>query len=249
MFKNGGVSSISDATTIEKWLFFGNVHDLEEFHSLQRVYFDQINGSASMRLVVFETWLLIDYCIRGLLMAGLQIRDHEELDLRYNLLPRGFRECVSLLRKLYAVNKALPEEPRHISGPARIWLFIREFDPDLLERLQIAEDAYRKASKLPMDDKSVARVLVQSVQYRTVPDAWLDVAVRVDESWDKRAGKLNAARNLAAHCHDEKRIAHKLGFNGPDALERVRVECLSLAEQLVGVSNGTHLRTATAERN
>jgi hypothetical protein len=230
------VGSITEPVNLENWLFFGNVHDLEEFDSLQRAYFDNTKGTASIRLVVLETWILIDYAIRGLLIAGFQIRgmDHEELDLRYNLLPRGFRECVSLLRKLYAVNRVLPAEPeRFLTLSMRAFRFIREFDPGLVDRLLAAENAYLDARNLP---GCSAHTMVQLVRYRSVSDDWLDVVARIDGSWESRANKLNAARNLAAHCHDERRIGCKLGFDGSNALVHAKAECWTLARELIGIN-------------
>jgi len=229
------VGPITEPVDLENWLFIGSLHDLEEFNSLQRAYLDSTKGAASIRLVVLETWILIDYAVRGLLIAGFQIRgmDHDDLDLRYNLLPRGFRECVSLLKKLYAVNRTLPVEPeRFLTGSMRAFQFIRNFDPGLVDRLLAAESAYCEARNLPR----YASHTLQPTRYRSVSDDWLDVAARVDEPWESRANKLYAARNLAAHCHDEMRIARKLGFDGSNALGHVRAECWNLVRQLIGIN-------------
>jgi hypothetical protein len=101
-----------------------------------------------------------------------------------------------------------------------------------MERPKAAETSHREAFKIEKHPGALA----YRIRYRSVPRGWLEVADQVDDSWTDRANRLNNARNLAAHRHDEKRIAAKLGISGENKHERVRAERLQLVDSLLGVS-------------
>jgi len=230
----GGQSPASESPA-DLDLFFGTIDDMERYYAQARAYVKSVKDSGSVRLIVVETWLFVDFTVRGLLMSSLQFdrADHEDLDLGYALLPRGFRECASLLQKLVKVNQNLPSEiEKRFTGSARKWAYLDQFDPGLQARIATAEESYRHSFHPGTDDE----FSVRKFRYRSVPEGWLEVAGNIDESWVKRANRLNDARNLAAHCHEETRIAAKLGFHGSDTLNHVRDECLRLSKDLVGIS-------------
>jgi hypothetical protein len=94
-------------------LFYGNLDEWQEYNSQAKAYLAAIGGTDSLRLIVLETWLFIDYTIRWLLLFGLNLDevDSPELDLRYSLLPADFRRCVQLIQKLRDFNLGRPEKP------------------------------------------------------------------------------------------------------------------------------------------
>jgi len=231
--REAGQAPTSDDPT-ERDLFFGSRDDMRHYQAQAQAYLKSVTDSVSVRLIVIETWLFIDYAVRGLLMNGLQLDrlDHEDLDLRYTLLPRGFRDCVSLLRKLWKVNRNLPAEPeKPFTGSRNKWKYLDQFDPGLGARIEAAERSYYSTPDLG----PCVAITLRPGRYRSVPEGWLQVAGRIDGSWVNRASRLNNARNLAAHSHDETRIAAKLGFHGPDTLVHVRDECLRLTNDLAGI--------------
>lgn len=235
--------SPSGDSAADRDLFFGTLDAWDQYEAQAQAYFEILQGSASIRLIVLETWLFVDYAVRELLMSGFQLQkvDDSELDLRYNLLPRGLHDCVRLLKKLRDVNRRLPVRPEQpITGRSRKWKYFDEFDPGLSKRIAAAEMSYFETFKIPQPD-----VVIYKNKYRSVPEGWLDVADQIDEPWSELVNRLNGARNLAAHCHDEARIAARLGCTGPNRLELVRAECGRTAEDLVGVSS--LLRSAESE--
>jgi len=219
-------------------LFFGTLDDLERFGAQAKASIELIASATSIRLIVLETWLFIDYAVRELLMSGLQLDrvDNEDFEIRDALLPKGLLDCVRLLRRLRDVNLDLPEEPEHaITGPARMWKHFREIDPGLGKRLAAAQESYRKTFQLPPRPSA----LWPRPVYRSVPKGWIEAVSRVDKNWIKRAEELNKARNLAAHSHDESNIALQLRVQGPDRLEGVRTACLGLIRELTGFDETT----------
>jgi len=239
-FTRSGTSASADSTRTCD-LFFGTLKDWERFEAQAKACVELVNSSTSIRLIVLETWLFVDYVVRELLMSGLQLErvDNENFDLRNVLLPRGFSECIRLLQKLRDVNQDLPEEPeRPLTARSRKWVHFNQFDPGLTERIAAAESSYRETFGL-----GPRPLVVNQPVYRSVPNGWLEVASRVDESWVGRAKKLNSARNLAAHSREESNIAAKLALRGLEILKSVRVECLGLIEHLTGVSIHSDLQS------
>ncbi len=119
--------------------------------------------------------------------------------------------------------------------------FYEDFDPGLNERMAEAEEAYFKEFQIPYTGvagtiyyaEDEVQIYSGKVHYRSVSEMWLETTARIDDEWVSRAGKLTEARNLAAHFHDELRIARKLGLNGPNALAQAREECLRIRQDLI----------------
>ena len=68
-----------------KLLFYGSVHELEEYLDIAEKCVSLVKSSESIRLIVLETWLFIDYSIRQLIMGALDLTryNHEDYDLQY----------------------------------------------------------------------------------------------------------------------------------------------------------------------
>jgi hypothetical protein len=109
---------------LDNALFFGNVIEYKDYIETARKYLHAVRRTQSTRLIVLETWLFVDYTLRQLLMHGLELTaiDQEELDLRYNLLPRSFGACIDLLVRLRKTNHQLPPKPgeRALRIPGRM---------------------------------------------------------------------------------------------------------------------------------
>ncbi|GAH88350.1 unnamed protein product, partial [marine sediment metagenome] len=54
-----------------------------------------IDNNDNPRIIVIQTWLIIDFSIREILITGLGLSRFivDDLDLRDYLLPRGFDNC------------------------------------------------------------------------------------------------------------------------------------------------------------
>lgn len=230
-----------------KLLFYGSVYELEEYVDIAEKCVSLVKSSESIRLIVLETWLFIDYSIRQLIMGALDLTryNHEDYDLQYNLLPRSFEACLTLLVRLKNSNEKLPSNPEHgrVLLPGRFAFFLmKEHRQTFDELIEAEREYYRKffPSLLPHENDgteaiSLSPVKVTSHSYRRLSDDWLEAVADIDEEWSKKASKLNAARNLAAHSHDVPKIVARMGYSGENANQHVKNHCLELLEQMIGI--------------
>ena len=173
--------------------------------------------------------------------SGLSLSDydHEDLELRYQLLPRSFRECADVLGRIIAVNRELPPQPRDrravLTGGIEFFQYLYNQRRDVWDALQEAQDSYNREQFPELGDGPYMFIPADRRNYRRVSDRWLEAVRQIDEEWLRRADRINSARNRAAHSHDEARIARQLGFNGPNVLQQVKQSCLELIEQLLGI--------------
>lgn len=209
-----------------------------EYAEMARRYLDVCN-TGTLRLVVLETWLLMDYTLRQILMAGLNLprTNYDRLDLREQLLP-GFERCLDLIIKIRNLNETLgPVDPR-TQMRIGLLLFMQKHYPTLLDQFTEAENVFlTDTGELKVYEAS--RSLLRSTgspEPRYVSDAWLKMTNVIDKSWRDEVMKLNGARNKAAHTYDESAIAEKLGCSGPRALERAKAKCRELVGRLLDVS-------------
>ena len=93
-------------------VFIGTVSKFEEFLKIAENCIETIKKSDNIRLIVLETWLLIDYGVRELLLCAIDSSsiNRDDYDLRYKALP-SFRACISLLVKIKQTNTKLPPDP------------------------------------------------------------------------------------------------------------------------------------------
>lgn len=55
------------------------------------------------------------------------------------------------------------------------------------------------------------------------------------KNWFSKADRLNKVRNKAAHSYNPIDIYEKLGFNGKNAFEQSKNECLKTIKVVLGV--------------
>lgn len=216
---------------------FVRIKDAEVFLKIISEHIKAIQTHESIRLIVLETWLLLDYLIRHLILVGLDIAKYEteDFDLKTSLLPRGFRNCLNLLVKIRDHNKKLPEKPPE--GPDQMSVgflsYLHEKNGDFLKRYSKLATEYSHEKGIPVSVKPSIKDGYDG--HRFVEKDWLKVVDIIDEKWVKKANRINVARNLAAHSHDDKLVAKKLGFSGTSVLTKVKKHCLGLIEELLGI--------------
>jgi hypothetical protein len=228
-------------------LFTGSAFEVEEFIGIAEKCVSLVNEATSVRLIVLETWLFVDYSMRQVLMSALELSrfNHEEYDLRYNLLSRSFEGCLNLLLKLKKVNEELAPNPENnrLTYPARLLFFLRREHKEFFDKLlEVEKEYYQKyfPALIPKEADiytvvSEPKIVPVNNNYRRLSDGWLKSVAKIDDDWGKKAAKLNGARNLAAHSYDERKIAGRLGYTGEHALEHVKKHCLELLEQMIGI--------------
>jgi len=235
----------------EDALFYGSPLKLRELVKHAKKCIREVEGSKNIRLIVLETWLFIDFCIRELLMSGLDLNkvNIETCDLRYLILPNSFRRCVELIEKLKKTHSGLPQDPDEsgIELPIHFMFFIKNHYPNFLKQLlDIEKEYYSKhvpelfKKYFPLIVETIStRVEVETipapVQYSRIPKRWIKAVERIDQDWIKSANKLNNARNQAAHSYDSKKILRCMGYSGTSAVKYLKDECVKLLSNLIGV--------------
>lgn len=225
-------------------LFYGSAPMLEDLARLASDSIEAIRNSDNPRLVVLESWLLLDYALREFLMAGLSLHRYSTtaFDLRYELLPRGFTACVELVEGLRKAYNPRPPDPGTggVSSSAHFWLFLSREHPQFFARLGELEEEYFQEHHAGQSREShlLARAMRPPTghdEYCELPEAWVRVAEKLDSDWFAGARRLNNARNLAAHSHDRDAILRAFGLTGPNALDQLKKQCKQLILNLVGV--------------
>lgn len=232
---------------LDNLMFIGSASKLKEFLKAADNCIETVKQSGNIRLIVLETWLFLDFGVRELLVGALDSAgiNHEDYDLRYYALPRNFRACTDLLVKIKQTNEKLPPDPRNnaITLPIRFLFFLKREHPQLFGQLMEAEQQYyqRYYPKL-VTSKETANIYTMSIsvspnqqEYRHISENWLKATSRIDDDWRKKAVRLDDARNYAAHSYDTKKISERMGYAGENVEQRIRNECLSLIEHLLGI--------------
>ena len=231
----------------EDVLFYGSPLKLKELVKLAEKCIGEVEGSNNVRLIILETWLFIDFCIRELLMSGLDLNkvNIDDCDLRFQLLPNSFRRCIGLIEKLKKTHSGLPQDPHEkgIRLPLYFPSFIKKHYPDFFNQLlNIKEEYYAKhvpelvAKKYnPLEVETIPA----PVQYSRIPKGWIKAVERIDKDWIKSANRLNDARNYAAHSYDSKKILQRMNCSGMSPVEHLKDECVKLLRNLIGVAMAT----------
>jgi hypothetical protein len=231
----------------EDMLFYGSVIKLEELVSLASRCIEEIENTGNVRLIILETWLFIDFCTRELLMSGLGLNEVnlENYDLRVNLLPKSFIECIKIIKRIKEVHKVLPRDPmeKSIRLPIGFLLFMKKQYPDFFSQfLDIEQEYYKEyAPELVKKDHIEQATVVaykgfDRTEYSRIPKAWLEAVNRIDEDWIKSVKKLNLARNYAAHSYNSEEVLKRMGYSGANAVNHLKAECLRLVKNLIGIA-------------
>jgi len=240
--------------------FWGREEQLKKLADLVRRCVETVTGSQSQREMVLETWLLLDYAVRDLVLSGYGLHrfSHEDFDLRYTLLPKSFEDLLRLLEKTISFQSGLSNKPSpphdyppYIHSTYGFLKYLSDNHADIAELLNQIEAEY-----FAVRHPELAEQIEEGMQFsrmatpdrfEALPSGWLEVARSLGNDWFSLARRLNDARNRAAHSHDSPAIAKAFGIAGPHAVDLVRDECLRLLEELLGnitlnddgMSNGT----------
>lgn len=231
----------------EDMLFYGSTVKHGEFASLASRCIQEVETTNNVRLMVLETWLFIDFCTRELLISGLGLNEVnlETYDLRFNLLPKNFSECIKIIERLKEVHKDLPRDPQEksVKLPGRFLFFIKKQYPEFLSQLLGIEQEYYKQyapeliKKDPFDPATIVIYKGSNrVEYSRIPTGWLEAVNRIDQDWIKSVNRLNLARNYAAHSYDPGEILKRMGYSGANAVKHLKEECLRLLQNLIGIT-------------
>ena len=209
-----------------------------------------IDNNDSPRIIVIQTWLIIDFSIREILITGLNLSDFivDGLYLR-DLLPRGgFDRRIKLIKKIRDTQKSLRAksvDPR-IRWPLEFSKLIKEDNPKFYSKLMKYEQDYyqkfhpecvEKPDTLYMPNPNYDIITNKTINYRSVTDEWLEAVGKVDDDWTQAALTINQARDKAAHSSDCNSIYDVFSLKGKDRLLRLKEKCKKILDDLLDINS------------
>lgn len=215
-----------------------SLYEQMEFNgSVERV-FSLIAESENPRVIVLETWLIIDYAIRQLLFYGLKLNEYRTS--HFKPLSDSFEKNLELLFKLVEEQRQLLPQPIDYTLylPKDFFMFCYQNHPIEFKTMQELE---YKFYEWIMSRNLVVRQSGDMSKFRFVSDEWMEVAKAVDQEWKAAAKRLNRARNCAAHSFDANELFKVLEFNGSEGakLSLLKKECSNILSFLLGIKAGS----------
>lgn len=202
----------------------------------------EISSSKNSRTIVLETWLIVDWFVRQLIISGINCLELQSdiYNPHYELLPNSFRECVDILKELKSNQEKLDPRPpapfTGLKGDLGIWKFLEKESKEVYDKLRELEKRYIKEKhKIESDDFVILEPKIDPNKHRFVSDNWIDSVVSLDEKWFNDVSKLNKARNAAAHAYSDSKIYERFGITGSKKLELLREKCISLISNIIGL--------------
>lgn len=217
---------------------YGTAAEVEEFSKIIYKSLDQIKNSTSIRHIVIETWLVIDFFVRDSLAKAFNFKAYtsEDIDLRYEILPISFVNCLDTFESLLKSQRSLPNKPHEefIMLNANFLRFLREehkeFYKDLAEVIRLYE--------LKINSENSDHTLtteVKNQKYR-VNRMWVESLSLLDKNWFKLARRINKIRNYPAHSYNSESILNAFGFTGKDAFKQAKTECIENINKMLSVT-------------
>lgn len=213
-------------STGEKTPFIISATELENITELINCSIKNIESADNPRTVILEAWIVLDYFIRSFIISGLNLDrySYENFDLKFKLLPQGFKACLNFLETFIKNQKKLKSNPNYhrVDFYGDFAYFILKNHKEFYKKqfLPIVEEYYKKYYPELLDE-----VAYKNENFRAVSDEWMKIALIFNDNWFKKAMKINETRNLAAHSFDSKKIYFGLGINGRDKLSKTKSFC------------------------
>lgn len=206
-----------------------------EFNGNVERVFSLIDDSTNPRIIVLETWLIVDYAIRQLLIFGLNLNEYRSA--YFKPLSDSFERNLSLLFNVIKEQRDLPSRPTDYSLhlPKDFFMFCYANFPEefkVLENLEYKFYAWIQSQNL------IVRPSGDMSKFRFVTDEWVEVVKGIDADWKAKAERLNKGRNSAAHSFDSNELFKAFGLNGNEEnrLKLLKQECGDLLKFLLGIS-------------
>lgn len=242
--------------TFDNALFKGTSKEYEEFTNTIYGCIKEIKNSNSIRHIVLETWLIIDYFLQDAVGKAFNMNElsTKEHDWRTIVLPRSFRDRLNIFEQLLESQKNLPTDPYEyvIKLPAQFWRSLRK-DQQLFNKFEELEHSYyekyhpeiiEQKEKEEQNKKNLLPISLsnspETIQYQTNKQ-WYDFYKNIDDNWFKEANHINKARNKAAHSYNSADIYKELGLTGEKAFEQSKKKCLGIINNLIGVITNEQL--------
>jgi len=215
---------------------------LDQLDNFIKNKINEISSSTNSRTIVLETWLIVDWFVRQLIISGIKCLElqNNNYNPHYELLPNSLRECIDILKELKLSQEkleSLPPKPfTGVKGDYGFWEFIQKESIETYNKLIELEKKYqRKIYNIDSEFFFISEQNFDSNKFRFVNDEWLDSLSRLDEKWFNNVTKLNKARNSAAHAFSEDKIYEHFGINGEKKQELLKKECIKLLSNIIGL--------------
>ena len=229
--------------------FWGDIKQLQKLSDLLNQSIKIVIDSESIREIVLESWIVLDYAVRDLLVSGFGLYKYcnKDFDLRGILLPISFRALIKLLRDTINYQSGLnPKQshpndyPPYTNSSYDFLKYLKEKHPKIVEKLKEIETEFfinkhpeladqvkqgQQFYKMPPEDR-----------FEGLPSGWIEVVSKLGDDWFADAESLNKARNEAAHSYDQSTIAEAFGIHGSRSVELVRNKCRKLLKSLFGIT-------------
>ena len=213
--------------------------EIPEFNDILFHCFTNIKNTTEIRVIILETWMVLEYYIRSGLSYAFNLSQYQtdDLDPKYELLPNSFKVCLEKLKLLIDSQRNLPPAPPKkddIKAPFALLDYMKKNYPDFYEKLNFIIEEYNRKKHpecFPKIDYSFIAFPINyygPFQIEKIVTAFENIT----DSWYKKALKLNKARNMAAHSYNSEKIYGSLGINGSNKLENTRDYCLNLLNEL-----------------
>jgi hypothetical protein len=191
-----------------------------------------IQASENPRLIILESWLIIDFTVRHLLSVGLGVYRFQSLKLSF--LPFGSRDCLKMLQDLIKDQKCKPINPtrKALQLPGEFFKIINK-DKDFFQKFIAYNLEYDNKVHVEYDKGYL--ILNNDPRYRNVTDDWFNRASQLSEEWFKVIDKINNVRNFAAHSFDEEQIYIALGIKGKNKIDKLKKYCNKTLNQIIGI--------------
>ncbi|MBN7816028.1 hypothetical protein [Algoriphagus pacificus] len=215
-------------------LISGSFSNIDTFSFLEIVdnSIKRINNSENPRVIILETWLILDYTIRELLRRGLDIKRF--CDDSFDPLPNGFRDCSNLLENFINKQNSKKKNPYLIFSEVQIPIGLRDLIYSKQKVLkEILEFQFEFCNKNNISALTIKNR--EDVKFQNVDTFWLNSVKMLDSNWFKDANKINKVRNQAAHSINEEKIYIILGIKGEKKLEALKRYCNHSLKQLIGL--------------
>jgi hypothetical protein len=211
--------------------YYLDIPDFIDFAERIDLTIKNINKNNKPRLIVLETWLIIDFSLRHILRHGLEI--NKFCDDNFDILPQGFRDCLKILKDFKREQNKKPINPssKMLNLPVEFKKKIIE-DKEFLEKFCKYESEYYEEVNSSI---AVNAIQLHDSKYRNVNEHWLNSIQNIDETWLDKAEKLNKVRNTAAHSFDEDDIYKSLGINGGSKPEKLKAYCINMLKDMIGL--------------
>jgi hypothetical protein len=212
-----------------------SLYEQMEFNGSVEKIFSLIEESTNPRIIIIETWLIIDYAIRKMLFVGLELQYRSAY---FKPLSDSFERNLALLFNLIQEQKKLLPRPIDytLHLPKGFFMFCYQNHPDEFKILQKLEYQFYEWI---MSQNVAVRQLGDLSKFRFVSEEWMEVAEGIDSNWKTAAMRLNKARNSAAHIFDTNELFKSLDLTGTEEikLKLLRDECSSLLNFLLGIKD------------